>query len=305
VAGPGADAAVLRVKGTAKALALSTDGKARFCRLEPRTGGRLAVLEAARNVACSGARPIALVNCLNFGNPEHPEVMWQFSEVVDGMSEACEALGIPVIGGNVSFYNASGDDDIHPTPVAGVIGLIDDLRDRPPGPCLRAGDDVVVLGEIRPELGGSEWAAVVHGLDGGMPPGADLDRARAVHELVAALVRDRAVSGVHDVSDGGLAVALAEMAVDGEVGFRVELNFDGCTPAEACFAEPASVVVCGVDRHETAAVCGAAAAAGVPTRVVGVAAGDRLIAKGAFDVALADATHAWRDAIPALMSGDR
>ncbi len=131
VAGPGADAAVLRVKGTTKALALSTDGKARFCRLDPRTGGRLAVLEAARNVACSGARSIALVNCLNFGNPEHPEVMWQFSEVVEGMSEACEALGFPVIGGNVSFYNASGDDDIHPTPVAGVLGLIDELSERP------------------------------------------------------------------------------------------------------------------------------------------------------------------------------
>jgi phosphoribosylformylglycinamidine synthase II len=301
VAGPGADAAVLRVKGTAKALALSTDGKGRFCRLDPRTGGRLVVLEAARNVACSGARPIALVNCLNFGNPEHPEVMWQFSEVVEGMSEACEALGIPVIGGNVSFYNASGDDDIDPTPVAGVVGLIDELRDPPPAASLRPGDDIVVLGEIRPALGGSEWAAIVHGLDGGMPPVANLDRARAVHELVAALVRDRSISGVHDVSDGGLAVALAEMAVAGEVGIRVELHFDGCTPAEVCFAEPASVVVCAVNPHETAAVCGAAAAAGVPARVVGVAAGDRLIANGVFDVALADATHAWRDALPALM----
>lgn len=301
VAGPGADAAVLRVKGTAKALALSTDGKARFCRLDPRTGGRLVVLEAARNVACSGARPIALVNCLNFGNPEHPEVMWQFSEVVEGMSEACEALGIPVIGGNVSFYNASGDDDIDPTPVAGVVGLIDELRDPPPAARLRPGDDIVVLGEIRPALGGSEWAAIVHGLDGGMPPVADLVRARAVHELVASLVHDRAISGVHDVSDGGLAVALAEMAVAGEVGIRVELHFDGCTPAEVCFGEPASVVVCAVNPHETAAVCGAAAAAGVPARVVGVAAGDRLIAKGVFDVALADATHAWRDALPALM----
>src|SRR5258706_7613164 len=136
VAGPGADAAVLRVKGTAKALALSTDGKARFSRLDPRTGGRLAVLEAARNVACSGARPIALVNCLNFGNPEHPEGMWQVSDVVEGMSEACEVLGIPVIGGNVSFYNASGEDEIHPTPGAGVIGLINELRPRPAGASL-------------------------------------------------------------------------------------------------------------------------------------------------------------------------
>jgi phosphoribosylformylglycinamidine synthase len=228
--------------------------------------------------------------------------MWQFSEVVEGMSEACEALGIPVIGGNVSFYNASGDDDIHPTPVAGVIGLIDELRERPPTSQLRAGDDIVVLGEIRPELGGSEWAAVVHGLDGGMPPVADLERARVVHELIATLVRERAVTGVHDVSDGGLAVALAEMAVAGEIGMKVELNFDGCTPAEACFAEPASVVVCSVDKEETAAVCGAAAAARVSARVIGVAAGDRLIAKGAFDVALADATHAWRDALPTLMT---
>jgi phosphoribosylformylglycinamidine synthase len=302
VAGPGADAAVLRVKGTPKALALSTDGKARFCRLDPRTGGRLAVMEAARNVACSGARAIALVNCLNFGNPEHPEVMWQFSEVVEGMSEACEALGFPVIGGNVSFYNASGDDDIDPTPVAGVLGLIDELHDRPPAAAFRAGDDIVVLGAVRAELGGSEWAAVVHGLDGGMPPAADLDQARAVHELVAGLVRERAVAGVHDVSDGGLAVALAEMAIAGDVGIRVELNFDGCTPAEACFAEPASVMVCSVNPQETAAVCGAAAAAGVAARAIGVARGDRLIAKGAFDVALTDATHAWRDALPELMA---
>jgi phosphoribosylformylglycinamidine synthase len=242
------------------------------------------------------------VNCLNFGNPEHPEVMWQFSEVVEGMSEACEALGFPVIGGNVSFYNASGDDDIHPTPVAGVLGLIDDLRERPPAAALQPGNDIVVLGAIRPDLGGSEWAAVVHGLDGGMPPAADLERARKVHELVAALVRDGSLAGVHDVSDGGLAVALAEMAIAGEVGCKVELNFDGCTPAEACFAEPASVVLCSVDPSETAAVTGQAAALGIPARVIGVAAGERLIAKGAFDVAVADATHAWRDAIPALMN---
>src|SRR5689334_6374283 len=134
VIGPGGDAAVLRVKGTTKALALATDGKARFCKLDPRTGGALVVMEAARNVACAGARSIALVNCLNFGSPEHPEVMWQFSEVVDGMSAACEALGIPVIGGNVSFYNASNDADIDPTPVAGVIGLIDSLEAVPPAP---------------------------------------------------------------------------------------------------------------------------------------------------------------------------
>src|SRR3954463_2570657 len=195
VAGPGADAAVLRVKGTSKALALATDGKARFCHLDPRVGAQLVVLEAARNVACSGARPLALVNCLNFGDPEHPGVMWQFTEVVEGMSEACEALGLPVIGGNVSFYNASQGADIHPTPVVGVLGLIDELHDALPGVRLHAGESIVVLGDTRAELGGSEWAAVVHGLDGGAPPAADLPAAVRLHALVSDLVREREVSG--------------------------------------------------------------------------------------------------------------
>ncbi len=301
VVGPGGDAAVLRVRATTKALALSTDGKARFCRLDPRTGGRLVVCEAARNVACAGARPLALVNCLNFGNPEHAEVMWQFHEVVEGMSEACEALGIPVIGGNVSFYNASNDVDIDPTPVVGVTGLIDELRGRPPVAAVHAGDNIVVIGAVRPELGGSEWAAVVHHLDGGMPPLADLDTARRTHELVAGLVGERIVSGVHDVSDGGLAVAVAEMAINGRAGARVELAFEGCTPAEACFAESASVVICSVDAARTAEVLGRASAAGVPVRLIGQGGGDRLVATGAFDVALTDAAHTWRDAIPNLM----
>jgi phosphoribosylformylglycinamidine synthase len=302
VIGPGGDAAVLGVQDSNKALALATDGKARFCRLDPRTGGRLVVLEAARNVSCAGARPLALVNCLNFGNPEHPEVMWQFAEVVEGMSEACEALGIPVIGGNVSFYNTSNDADIDPTPVVGVLGLIDELRDRPPTAELHAGDDILVFGTVRPELGGSEWAAVVHGLTDGMPPGADLDAALALHALVAELVRDRSVRGVHDVSDGGLAVALAEMAIAGSVGFSVDAAFEGCTAAEAGFAESASVVVASVDREASASVLSQAAAAGVAGRVVGTARGDRLVWRGVFDVALSDAATTWRTAIPNLMT---
>src|SRR5205814_1672084 len=158
------------------------------------------------------ARPLALVNCLNFGNPERPAVMWQFSAVVDGIADACRTLGFPVVGGNVSFYNASGEDDIDPTPVVGVVGLVDELRDRPPGLAWRAGDDIVLLGETRSELGGSEWASVVHGLRGGRPPRADLAAAAALHPLVAELVGERAVTAVHDCADGGLAVTLAEMA---------------------------------------------------------------------------------------------
>src|SRR4051794_34396753 len=158
VVGPGGDATVLRLKDTTRALALATDGKGRFCRLDPRTGGRLVVLEAARNVACSGAVPRALVNCLNFGNPEHPEVMWQFSEVVDGMSEACRALDLPVVGGNVSFYNESDGRDIDPTPVVGVVGLLEQLESVPPPAALRDGDAIVLVGpETSPEFGGSEW----------------------------------------------------------------------------------------------------------------------------------------------------
>jgi phosphoribosylformylglycinamidine synthase len=301
VAGPGGDAAVLRLKGTARALALSTDGKGRFCTLDPRTGAQLAVIEAARNVACTGARAVALVNCLNFGNPEHPEVMWQFAEVVDGMAEACEALGIPVIGGNVSFYNESRGADIDPTPVAGVVGLIDRLDGPVPAPRLAPGEHVIVLGDTRAELGGSEWAAV-HGWRGGMPPVADLGRARALHDLVRTLVIDRVVGGVHDVSDGGLAVALAEMAIAGACGASVSIaGLGDLAPAALLFSESANRVVVSVDAGRVGEVLTRAVAAGVPASEIGVAEGDRIAVAGAVDIALTDATRAWRDAIPTIM----
>jgi phosphoribosylformylglycinamidine synthase len=316
VAGPGCDAAVLRLRETpptpgdgpglpGKALALTTDGKARFCLLDPRTGAALGVLEAARNVACTGARPMALVNCLNFGNPEHPEVMWQFAEVVEGMSEACRALGLPVIGGNVSFYNESGGADIHPTPVVGVVGLIDRLDSPIPPAALGAGQTIVVLGDTAAELGGSEWAAGRHGLVGGLPPSADLAAGARLHELVAGLVVDRAVAGVHDCSDGGLAVALTEMAIAGGCGFAVvsEGTLAGLLPAAACFSESANRIVLAVETGRIDEILGRAAAAGVPAAVLGTAGGDRLAWTGAFDVALADAGTAWRDALPSALAG--
>ncbi len=303
VVGPGSDASVLRLKGSGKALALSTDGKARFCKLDPREGAKLIVMEAARNVACAGATSKALVNCLNFGNPEHPEVMWQFSEVVDGMSEACVALGFPVIGGNVSFYNESRGDNIHPTPTVGVVGLIDSLVDVPPSIALRDGDAIVVLGTTTAELGGSEWAAVVHGLVGGRPPRADLEAASKLHDLVRALVRDRAVNTVHDCSDGGLAVTLCEMAFAGSVGFSVEMPFGAeLSAAEACFSESANRVVLGVVQSQVEVIAARAASAGVPVAVLGVAHGDRLIINGAFDVSLSEAKTIWTQAIPKLFA---
>ena len=297
VVGPGGgDATVLRLKGTDRALALTTDGKARYCALDPRVGAVLGVIEAARNLACVGAHPRALVNCLNFGNPEHPEVMWQFAEVVDGMSDACRALGIPVVGGNVSFYNESRGRDIDPTPVVGVVGLIDALTDVPPGARLHDGDDVIVLGTTRAEFGGSEWATS-HGMRGGRPPAADLDVARALHDLVRALVNERVVRGVHDCSEGGLAVTLAEMAIDGGCGVRVASLID-LAPAITWFAETASRVVLSVAPDRTGSLLERAAAAGVPATAIGRAGGDRIVADGAFDLGLAEATAAWRDAIP-------
>jgi phosphoribosylformylglycinamidine synthase len=302
VVGPGGDAAVLRLPDTKRGLALSTDGKARFCTLDPRTGGRLVVLEAARNVACAGAEPRALVNCLNFGNPEHPEVMWQFSEVVDGISEACQALGIPVIGGNVSFYNESRGADIDPTPVVGVVGVIDQLEKPPALPRLVPFERIVVFGITDVELGGSEWAAVVHPLKGGMPPTADLDAAKRLHEFVRELVAGDSVSGVHDCSDGGLAVALAEMAIAGNCGFEVR-PAPGLPNAAWCFSESASRVVVSVDPRPLPHILRRAAQAGIPAIDIGSAGGDRLIARGAFDVPLVEAAHAWRESIPYALGG--
>jgi Phosphoribosylformylglycinamidine (FGAM) synthase, synthetase domain len=300
VVGPGSDASVLRLQDCApRALALSVDGKARYCALDPRVGARLIVLEAARNVACAGGTPKALVNCLNFGNPEHPEVMWQFSETVDGMSEACTALGIPVIGGNVSFYNESRGADIDPTPVVGVIGLIDELVDTPPTARFTDGEVVVLLGETRAELGGSAWATM-HALRNGPPPVADLEVASRLHALVAAQVTARVPGGIHDCSEGGLAVALAEMAINGDVGFEVAIG-----DALACFSESASRVVVSLVPDRVDALLGAAADAGVPAAVIGHARGTALVADGAFSVGLTEATTSYREAIPRIMGAVR
>jgi phosphoribosylformylglycinamidine synthase len=298
VVGPGGDATVLRLPGTAHALALATDGKARFCALDPRVGTQLAVLEAARNLACAGATPRALVNCLNFGNPEHPEVMWQFAEAIDGMAAACDALDLPVVGGNVSFYNSSGGRDIDPTPVVGVIGVIDALPDVPPPPALADGDAVVLLGETRSEVGGSEWATA-HGLRGGVPPAVDLDTATDLHGLVCALVVERAVHGVHDCADGGLAVTVTEMAIAGDTGVSLTVEHT----AVEWFSESTSRVVLSVAPGAVDTVLARASAVGVPAAVIGTAGGDR-VRSGTFDVALADAADVWRGAIPRAIGND-
>ena len=248
VQGPGADAAVIRLPDRDVGVALSADGPGRFCYLDPRVGAQLAVAEAARNVACTGARPLAITNCLNFGNPEKPEVMWQFSEVVEGMAEACEALGTPVTGGNVSFYNETKGRAIFPTPVIGMLGAIE-RADRSVGCAFRSeGDVIVLLGRSDPnDFGGSEYAKVINRTIAGTPPSIDLQEARALCELLVAGATEGLLLSAHDLAEGGLAVALAESALGGRLGARIELP-DG-EAHRVLFSESPSraVVSCNAD----------------------------------------------------------
>ncbi len=206
----GMGAGVVRVKGTETALAMSTDGNGRYTYLDPRRGAMLALAEAARNVACAGGTPIGATNCLNFGNPERPEIMWQFAEAVEGLTEACRALDIPITGGNVSLYNETDGQAIYPTPIIGVVGLIEDASRVLSRTFKGEGHDVVLLGEGLGELGGSEYLNTIHGLVRGKPPQLDLDRERALIALLVRAAADGLLQSAHDCSDGGLAVALAE-----------------------------------------------------------------------------------------------
>jgi len=309
VVAPGGDASVLRLKApglpsSLRALALTTDGNGRWCALDPRLGAALTVAEASLNVACAGARPVALVNCLNFGNPEHPEVMWQLSEAIDGLAEACRALGLPVVGGNVSLYNESRGRDIDPTPVVGVLGLIDRLQARPPGLHLASGGSLWLVGETARELGGSRWAAECRGHRGGRLPALDLAAHARLLELVRGLVVDGVVVGVHDVADGGLALALAELSVASGVGLTV----GGAAVAghASLFSEaPSRVVVClapGPEGEQAGAELQARAGrTGMPVSQLGQAGGDRIALGGLVDVGVAEATAAWRGAISSAL----
>jgi phosphoribosylformylglycinamidine synthase len=302
VEGPGGDAAVLRLKhpttgvDTGRGLALTTDGNHRWCAVDPRVGTAMIVAEAALNLACVGARPVAVVNCLNLGNPEHPEVMWQLSEIVDGMGDACRDLHVPVVGGNVSLYNESRGRDIDPTPIVGMLGVVDQLVRRPPGAGLHDGGALFVAGPPSTELAGSRWAwEQAH--RGGSLADVDLDLHAAVCDLVRGLVVDGLVQAIHDVSDGGVGLALAEAAVHAGVGFEV----DGIDGHGALFSEaPSRAVLCVAPEH-IATVEGRAADGGVPLQKIGEAGGDRLVVAGLVSVALSDAVAAWRDRIPAAL----
>ncbi len=299
VVAPGGDATVLKLKApglpsSTKGLSLSVDGNPRWCSIDPRLGTALVVAESVLNVACSGATPKALVNCLNFGNPTNPEVMWQLSESIDGMAWACEGFALPVIGGNVSLYNESNGVSIHPTPVVAVAGVIEDLSVKPPSISWQEGDEIFVLGGVRCELGGSRWAVGIREHRGGTLPELDLAAHGRLAELVAGLANSGLLSAIHDVSDGGLGVALAEMAIASGIGASVKLEGGW----KELFSEAPSRVVCAVSPAKATELASACDAAGVPYYRAGSAGGDRVDIEDLASLSLQAVSDAWHRALP-------
>ncbi len=259
VEGPGADAGLMRIKGSKRALAMALDGNGRWCWLDPRLGAMHAVAESARNVSCTGATPVAATNCLNFGNPEKPPIMWQFSQVIDGLTEACTTLETPITGGNVSLYNETLGEGIYPTPVVGVVGILENIDEAMTFHFREAGRDVLVLSggavadnsRAEAEFGSSEYAKEIIGQIWGVPPALDLKQEAALEKCLRELVRERTIESAHDCSDGGLAVALAESAFPKSVGAEIDLNSNGLFAEGILFGETASRVLISCDPKKT------------------------------------------------------
>jgi phosphoribosylformylglycinamidine synthase len=310
---PGMGAGVVRVKGTDRALALSTDCNGRFVYLDPYRGAQLAVAEAARNVACAGGEPIGATNCLNFGNPQKPEIMWQFAKAVEGLGDACRALGIPITGGNVSLYNETDGRAVLPTPVLGVVGLIEQA-DRAVRRAVRtSGDLLVLLGESYPELGGSEYLKVVHGLIRGVPPALDLERERALQRLLVDGAAAGLIESAHDCAEGGIAITVAEKSFDTGLGASIDLtptaSSRGFELVATLFSESASRVVVSVKPGQLDELQARARQAGIPAAVIGTVGGDRLrMSVGGqvvIDESLKDAERIWSAAIGSYFEKQR
>ena len=296
VQGPGGDAAILRMKGTPAGLAVTIDGNGQYCYLDPFTGGASAVAEAARNLSCVGAEPLALTNCLNFGNPEKPGVYYQLEQVVRGMAAACAALGLPVVSGNVSLYNETRGQPIYPTPMVGMVGKLDAVEQHVSCAFKQAGDVIALLGPQSDYLGGSEYLASLRGVVAGHAPELDLPLEAAVQAACRQLIRAGLVSSAHDCSQGGLAVALAESAIAGGIGCRVTIfgagRLDGLL-----FGEGQSRIVLSLPQAHAEAATAVAAEHGVPFAAVGNVGGDALVLGDCVDVPLASARQAWQNGL--------
>ncbi|WP_153534835.1 phosphoribosylformylglycinamidine synthase subunit PurL [Actinomadura macrotermitis] len=302
------DAGIVRIDDeSGLGIALSLDGNGRYTRLDPYAGAQLALSEAYRNVAATGARPLAVTNCLNFGSPEDPGVMWQFSQAVTGLADACQYLGVPVTGGNVSFYNQTGSTPINPTPVIGVLGVHDDVRRRVNMAFISEGATLALLGETREEFGGSEWAHVVYGHLGGLPPKVDLAAERALAGVLVAAAREGLLSASHDLSDGGLSQALVESCLRGGLGARVTVPGDGFV---ALFSESVARCMVAVRPGSEGRLAALCEQAGVPVSQLGVIGGDSLQVSGRtaegeqelFSIPLAELRETHESTLPSYTS---
>ena len=292
------DAGVVRLdEESGLGIALALDGNGRFAKLDPYEGARLALFEAARNVATAGATPVAVSDCLNFGSPEDPEVMWQFAEAVRGIAQGCRELGIPVTGGNVSFYNQTGTTAINPTPVIGVLGVIDDVARRSSISLVDDGDLLLQLGETRAELDGSEWAWVAHQHLGGRPPVADAEREKVLGAVLVQAAREGLLTAAHDLSEGGLAQALVESCLRGGRGASVQFPGDAFV---ALFSESTARALVAVAPANEVRLLELLEAAGVPWHRVGLVGGDALVVEGEFTVGLDELRTAHEGTLPAL-----
>ena len=294
------DAGIIRIDDdTNLGVAVSTDCNSRFAKLDPYAGAQLALVESYRNVAVSGGRPLAVTDCLNFGSPEDPAVMWQFEQATHGLKDACAQLGIPVTGGNVSFYNQTGETAIMPTPVVGVLGVVDDVTKRVRHGFVEAGHHLFVLGETCEELSGSTWADVVHGHLGGLPPKVDLDAEMSLAALMVEATGSGVIASAHDLSDGGLAMALVEATLRNDVGAHVELG----DPFIELFSESSAraLVAVSADRHEV--FIDLAERHGVEVSSIGMTGGDTIEVAEQFSLPISEVREAWTATLPAVLEG--
>ena len=303
VQGPGGDAAVLRVKGTPLGLAVTIDGNGQYCYLEPFVGGAIAVAEAARNLACVGAEPLALTNCLNFGNPEKSDVYYQLEGVIRGMAAACEALDVPVVSGNVSLYNETRGQAIYPTPMVGMVGKLDDVRRNATPAFKHEGDLIALLGPQNAHCGGSEYLNVIHGKVTGRPPSLDLDAEARVQAACRRLIRADLLSSAHDCSQGGLAVTLAESAIAGGIGFQAQAPGRGRLDGRL-FGESQSRIVISLPEENLAAVTAVAGEHDVPCMVIGRVGGANVVLGDAVRVPLARARLAWQNGVADALAAE-
>ncbi|GIM45468.1 phosphoribosylformylglycinamidine synthase subunit PurL [Collibacillus ludicampi] len=302
---PGSDAAVVVIRGTQKALAMSTDGNGKYVYLDPEMGGKLAVAEAARNVVCSGAEPLAVTDCLNYSNPEKPEIFYQFEKSIDGMAEACRVLETPVISGNVSLYNETNGIDIYPTPVVGMVGLVHDVAHITTQEFKQDGDFIYLIGRTNKDLGGSEYLHAIHGKVAGTAPVIDLDFEKKVQRLTLTAIQRGLVRAAHDCAEGGLAVALAESCITGQKGAVIEIQTELRSDA-ALFAESPSRILVEIAPEHVDDFLALAKEHDVPVEKLGQVRGDQLIISVNGDVKISDQVKnlasTWKGAIPCLMT---